>query len=80
MIGRRQLGRELGSNTFLTEAKSEEIKKTICSVIENYEKKVLPINPYYVKNSVLKAANYISKVLKKNSKLSLKNIYVDLNL
>ena len=79
LIGKRQLGRVLGNNTLYAEAKPEKIENAITKCIENYDKRQAPNNPYFVENSVFKAAKFISISLKNNMKSKLKNLYEDLD-
>ena len=69
----------MGNNTLYAEAKPEKIENAITKCIENYDKRQAPNNPYFVENSVFKAAKFISISLKNNMKSKLKNLYEDLD-
>ena len=78
LIGGRQKGRELANNTIQIDADSNMIMSCIDNCIFNYEKIISQDNPYYVKDSVNKAAEFIYKVFSANTNEIIKNIYEEL--
>ena len=78
LIGARQKGRQLGNNTLHSDAEFELIKECISNCISNYENLHFGTNPYYVENSLFKAGHFIQKILSKNSKELIKNIYSEI--
>ena len=78
LIGGRQKGRQLANNTIHTDADSNMIMNSIDNCINNYDDFVSQDNPYYVEDSVNKAAEFIDKIFFMNSNEIIKNIYAEL--
>ena len=78
LIGGRQKGRQLANNTIHTDADSNMIINCVENCIINYEKFISQDNPYYVEDSVNKAAEYIDKIFSMNTNATIKNIYSEL--
>ncbi len=79
LIGARQKGRQLAKNTIHTDANSEKIEVCINNSIKNYKNIISTDNPYFVENSVNKAALFIKNVFSNNSNEIINNVYEDIN-
>ena len=78
LIGGRQKGRQLANNTIHTDADSNMIINCVENCIVNYDKFISQDNPYYVEDSVIKAAVFIDKIFSMNTNAVIKNIYAEL--
>ena len=78
LIGGRQKGRQLASNTIQIDADSKMIIRCMENCILNYSKISSHDNPYYVKDSVNKAAEFIFRIFSMNTNDIIKNVYEEL--
>ena len=78
LIGKRQLGRLLGSNTYIADANFADIVEKFQLIIESYWELKKVLNPYLKKNGAKRAAFFIYDKIKNNKKSVINNQYLDI--
>ena len=78
LIGKRQLGRLLSSNTYFADANHIDILEKFKLIIEKYWEPQKFINPYFIKDGADRAASFIYEKVKNNKKTIINNQYIDI--